>query len=169
MDLQPAKQEKQNDALEIGLSTDTQLQLNTVLTSVYHIFPPRYEIYIQLKLKWAGSSTGSSPRRQSGGRWPEKWRNALKHDSNNGLSHNDIWSCIYLKNTAVCLTEKAAVALSSYLGDAVETAHERVQRVEQTQDVVQGSCQSWIVVYEGQLNHRGWHDAHLRYKQFIYF
>lgn len=51
-----------------------------------------------------------------------------------------------------------------YLGDAVETAHKRIQRVEETQDVVQGSCQTGIVVHEGQLNRWRRHDTHLRRK-----
>lgn len=35
-----------------------------------------------------------------------------------------------------------------YLGDAVEAAHQRVQRVEETQEVVQVSGQSGVVVHE---------------------
>lgn len=50
--------------------------------------------------------------------------------------------------------------VTSYLGDAVEAAHQRVQRVEETQEVVQVSGQPGDVVH--QLNQRGRHHAHLR-------
>lgn len=38
--------------------------------------------------------------------------------------------------------------LKSYLSDAVEAAHERVQRVEETQDVVQVPGQSRVFIHK---------------------
>lgn len=59
------------------------------------------------------------------------------------------------------LEQRVVASLSSYLGDAVEAAHQRVERVEEAQDVVQVSAQSWVVGHK-QLNQRGRHHTHLK-------
>lgn len=50
----------------------------------------------------------------------------------------------------------------SDLCDAVQTAHQRIQRVEQTQGVVQDPRQLGIIVHKRQLNDGGRHHTHLR-------
>lgn len=54
--------------------------------------------------------------------------------------------------------------LKSYLCDAVEAAHERIQRVEETQKVVQVSDQSKVIITK-QVAQRGGHHTHLTHEK----
>lgn len=58
---------------------------------------------------------------------------------------------------------KSANARLRYLGDAVEAAHEGVERVKEAQRVVEVSGE--VGVHEGQLHHRGRHHTHLGHEQ----
>lgn len=50
---------------------------------------------------------------------------------------------------------------SSHLGDAIETAHERIQRVEQAQEVVKVPDEPEVIVAE-QVSQRSGDHGHLR-------
>lgn len=54
--------------------------------------------------------------------------------------------------------------LKSYLCDAVEAAHERIKRVEQTQKVVQFPDQSEVIITK-QVAQRGGHHTHLKHEK----